>query len=493
MNKRMPNFDYIRRELQRKGVNIKLLWVEYCEECRQCGEEPLLYSQFCYYIQKDEESNTMIGRCVLHQKNRENEDRIKADINDMDNSSKRKPSVFVSYNWDSSNKLAEELQNKLTPFADVKRDKKSVKAWGDLTEFMNSIRDQDFAVLIISDAYLKSEACLYEVMELMKASDWDERVMYVVTDDAHGIYDTTAQLEYIGFWRNKKQRLSEEIQKFNPAAVTAQAEALKKIELISLNIGTFMAKVKGTNNPKLKKAIGAVIERVGGKDSSDETVLIHATYENMNGVLWEERIPVDKRFQIYLQDYNNWESIDGGQSFYYKLFPEFVIETERDKDRNGYEYYCFSQIKHKPSWYNIRLKCNGTVIEDTLGISLDGGRFFTAVPNCIFNVASDFFYGYIERTLQYELSLMLLRRMERTYYDSVLRWNECMPVFESEEEKKEFLEYLKGTEIKMPVEKYHLCVPDRLENGECGALYKLQYPKSIGIVNMLWEFRNSKE
>jgi hypothetical protein len=54
-NKRMPDYDYIRRELLRNGVNKKLLWVEYCEECRVNYEEPLMYSQFCYYIQKDEE------------------------------------------------------------------------------------------------------------------------------------------------------------------------------------------------------------------------------------------------------------------------------------------------------------------------------------------------------------------------------------------------------------------------------------------------------
>ena len=53
-NRRMPDYDYIRRELLRNGVNKKLLWVEYCEECRMNSEEPLMYSQFCYYIQKDE-------------------------------------------------------------------------------------------------------------------------------------------------------------------------------------------------------------------------------------------------------------------------------------------------------------------------------------------------------------------------------------------------------------------------------------------------------
>ncbi len=53
--KRMPNFGYIQKELLRNGVSKKLLWTEYLEECRQTGDEPLMYSQFCYYIQKDEE------------------------------------------------------------------------------------------------------------------------------------------------------------------------------------------------------------------------------------------------------------------------------------------------------------------------------------------------------------------------------------------------------------------------------------------------------
>lgn len=60
--KRMPDFDYIRKELLRNGVNKKLLWTEYLENCRRNGDDALMYSQFCYYIQKHEEKR----RATMH-------------------------------------------------------------------------------------------------------------------------------------------------------------------------------------------------------------------------------------------------------------------------------------------------------------------------------------------------------------------------------------------------------------------------------------------
>mgnify|MGYP003298510630 CR=1 FL=1 len=48
-DRKMPNFDYIQKELLRSNVNKKLLWTEYLEECRQSGDKPLMYSQFCYH------------------------------------------------------------------------------------------------------------------------------------------------------------------------------------------------------------------------------------------------------------------------------------------------------------------------------------------------------------------------------------------------------------------------------------------------------------
>ncbi len=58
----MPDYEYIRKELLRNGVNKKLLWTEYLEDCRLNGDNPLMYSQFCYYIQQDEQKR----RATMH-------------------------------------------------------------------------------------------------------------------------------------------------------------------------------------------------------------------------------------------------------------------------------------------------------------------------------------------------------------------------------------------------------------------------------------------
>ena len=41
-NRRMPDYDYIRKELLRNGVSKKLLWTEYIEDCRANGDEQLM-------------------------------------------------------------------------------------------------------------------------------------------------------------------------------------------------------------------------------------------------------------------------------------------------------------------------------------------------------------------------------------------------------------------------------------------------------------------
>ena len=46
-NYKEPDYAYMHSELARKGVNLTLLWSEYCTECYSHGETPYMYTQFC--------------------------------------------------------------------------------------------------------------------------------------------------------------------------------------------------------------------------------------------------------------------------------------------------------------------------------------------------------------------------------------------------------------------------------------------------------------
>jgi transposase len=56
-NQRMPDYEKIHRDLGKKGVNLTLLWEEYCAECRQSGEIPYAYTQFRVYYHRFVQTN----------------------------------------------------------------------------------------------------------------------------------------------------------------------------------------------------------------------------------------------------------------------------------------------------------------------------------------------------------------------------------------------------------------------------------------------------
>lgn len=173
---------------------------------------------------------------------------------------KKKPSVFISYNHDSR-AVVEELVERLEDVADVHWDN-NLGPWESFSSFMDTIRNQDFAVLIISDAYLKSKACQYEVVRLMNIENWDRRSMFVVEESAREIYKEHGRREYIDYWDAKERELSAELSKHSAAGAKDIVEEILDIQRIKLHIGVFMRKIADSNNPEISDAIIAITDRM---------------------------------------------------------------------------------------------------------------------------------------------------------------------------------------------------------------------------------------
>ena len=172
----------------------------------------------------------------------------------------QKPTVFISYSW-KNEETAAEIEKALEDKADVRRDKKDINSWDSLTVFMQSIRNQDFAVLIISESYLKSTACLFEVMQLMKDDNWEEKAIYVVLEDAH-IYSVLERAEYIEYWSNQYNELNEKTTALPSSSVYDLSQELRKVSVIRDSISEFLSRVADTKNPDLNSVIQAMILRI---------------------------------------------------------------------------------------------------------------------------------------------------------------------------------------------------------------------------------------
>lgn len=172
-----------------------------------------------------------------------------------------KPTVFISYNRKSGGSFVDTMVKALGERAVVKRDSECIRPWESIRSFMNSIQKQDFVILVITDEYLKSDACMYEVIELMKDEYWFQKAMFAVLDGTH-IYSPSEKAYYIGYWKDKRQVLEAKANNLSVAEASSLGDDLSRYMEITNKIGTFLTKVADSNNPRQSDIVEKVIEHI---------------------------------------------------------------------------------------------------------------------------------------------------------------------------------------------------------------------------------------
>ncbi|MBE6069077.1 MAG: toll/interleukin-1 receptor domain-containing protein [Clostridium lundense] len=169
--------------------------------------------------------------------------------------------IFLSYCW-KDEEVVNEIDNYFKSRQVIfQRDKRDIESWESIKVFMKRIRKSSHAILVISDNYLKSVNCMYEVLEVMKDENYRERILTVVLNDAL-IYDALSKAKYIKYWKEKYSELYDTIKEIDDNQSTIKLlEELKKTKEIMNNIGEFMTIVSDMNNP----SINNVCEEIGIK------------------------------------------------------------------------------------------------------------------------------------------------------------------------------------------------------------------------------------
>ncbi|MDE6889541.1 MAG: toll/interleukin-1 receptor domain-containing protein [Eubacterium sp.] len=160
--------------------------------------------------------------------------------------------IFLSYNWHDG-ETADRIDRHLSKIQGitVKRDVRDIGVWKSIREFMEGIRQQDYAVLIVSDSYLRSKNCMFEVTEMMKEREYADRIFPAVVET--GIYDPLVRAEYIRYWQQECDKLEDAVKGLEPANAVELATDLKRYKNIFASVGEFLSIVADRNNPDIRE------------------------------------------------------------------------------------------------------------------------------------------------------------------------------------------------------------------------------------------------
>lgn len=120
--------------------------------------------------------------------------------------------VFISYAWKGE---SEEIVNQIDRALqerDIRiiRDKRDLGYKGSISEFMERIGRGSCVIVVISDKYLRSKNCMFELVEIAENKQFSDRIFPIVLSDAR-IYDPVDRLDYVEYWEGEKARLNQRI------------------------------------------------------------------------------------------------------------------------------------------------------------------------------------------------------------------------------------------------------------------------------------------
>lgn len=121
----------------------------------------------------------------------------------------KKIELYISYAWKGESEEMADLLEKALGENQIHliRDKNDLEYKERITEFMKRIGKAEGVTLIISDKYLKSRYCMFELMEIYDNKNFEDRIFPIVLGDAN-IFEPEGILAYKEYWKAKMEELN---------------------------------------------------------------------------------------------------------------------------------------------------------------------------------------------------------------------------------------------------------------------------------------------
>lgn len=187
--------------------------------------------------------------------------------------------VFLSYSHNDTC-IADLVDERLNFFGKgrlaITRDKRTLEYKSDIEKFMQTVSSHDFMVSIISDSYLKSQGCMYEVSELMRNRAFNDKLLTIILSEADenfypkdkkpkqvkaDVYSLN-RFEYLKYWETEKGKVNKLNSEISDLALKqGLVDEIKQINTISTNISELIE--------IFKKSLGKDFTEINQNEFSD--------------------------------------------------------------------------------------------------------------------------------------------------------------------------------------------------------------------------------
>jgi hypothetical protein len=164
--------------------------------------------------------------------------------------------AFVSYKWGGE---GEEIVNQIEQALQARgikliRDKRDLGFRGSIRKFMERMGRGTCVIVVINDGYLRSEHCMFELMEIAEAEQFHDRVFPVMLGDAN-IYEPVKIIGYLKHWEEKKAELTEAMKSIDQANLQGLRDEIDLYDRIRDEISGLISTLNDMNTltPEIHK------------------------------------------------------------------------------------------------------------------------------------------------------------------------------------------------------------------------------------------------
>jgi hypothetical protein len=307
--------------------------------------------------------------------------------------------VFISYAWGGEK---EEIVNQIDQALQKRgikiiRDKRDLGYKGSIRAFMESLGKGICVIVVISDKYLRSSNCMFELIEIAENKQFHDRIFPIVLSDAN-IYDPLKRIEYIRYWESKRSELAEAIRSLDPANLQGIRDDMDLYDRIRDEVSMLTSILKDMNtltpeihlDSQFSYLYEAVEKRLseGSSSISEQDSQERARTNQGQAPSSETQIPASQPFQPA----GRWHiqvSDPIGSTMMLNLYPNGTFQATQQLGPVGATIQAAGQWIFNP--YNNMLQMQGLVNgfqPFSLGIVIQGQQ-----GNTVYGIGTDS-YGY---------------------------------------------------------------------------------------------------